>query len=103
MTAARQIENEAPGEGMRPTQKPEILEEPEWMAQLATTNLAGIFARAPKAVQFVRDHPNTVPSKMPAALDKAGLLVREGDKPMVRNYSMDGTTPWGRPEELLIK
>ena len=103
VTVARQIEDGVPSGGMRPVEKPEILEEPEWMAELATTNLAGLFVRAPKAVQFALANPNTVPSKMPGALNDAGLLVQEDGKPMVRKYSMDGTTPWGRPETLLIK
>ena len=103
VAVARLIEAGAPAGGKRPTQDPEILDEPEWMSELASTNLAGIFVRAPKALKWVVGNPHTVPSKMPAALDEAGLLVHEGDKPRVRHYSMDGTTPWGPPEVLLIR
>jgi hypothetical protein len=96
VTVARQAAAGVSSPDMRWTHRPDIEDEPEWMAELASTDLAGIFVRGPKALKFVRDNPTMVPSRIPGALDQAGLLVKEGDKPVKRNYSMSGETPWGR-------
>jgi hypothetical protein len=103
VAVARLIEAGVPHEGMRPTQNPEIRDEPEWMAELPGANIAGIFARAPKAIQFIRANPTSIPGKIPGALDDAGLLVRENGKPVKRHYSLKDQTPWGHRDQLLIR
>lgn len=103
VAVARLIEAGLPHEGMRPSKKPELNEEPEWMAQLASSGIAGILVRAPKFIGFARAHLTAIPSKIPGALDDAGLLVRENGKPVKRHYSMNAETPWGRRDQLLIR
>jgi hypothetical protein len=103
VAVVRLIEAGVPHEGMSPTQNPEIRDEPEWMAELAEADIAGIFARAPKAIQFVRANPTSIPGKIPGALDEAGLLVRENGTPVKRHYSLKAETPWGHRDQLLIR
>jgi len=103
VTVARLIEAGVPHEGMRPTHKPELQTEPEWMVELASADIAGIFVRAPKAIQFVRANPTSIPSKIPGALDDAGLLVRENGKPVRHRYSLKTETPWGHRDQLLVR
>jgi hypothetical protein len=103
VAVARLIEKGLPHEGMRPTETPEFQEEPKWMTELADANIAGIFARAPQAVRYARSNPTVIPSKIPGVLDAAGLLVREGEKPQKHHFTMDGETPWGHRDQLLIR
>ena len=103
VAVTRLIDSGTPHDGMRPTQTPWIGDEPEWMADLAHTNLAGIFVRSPKAVRFLLANPSVVPSEIPGALDKAGLLVQEDGEPLVHHYTINGQTPWGHRNQLLIK
>lgn len=103
VTTARLIEQGVPHEGIQPTQPPEIEDEPNWMAEMADTNIAGIFVRGPKMIGFVRANPTTVPGKIPGAMDEAGLLVREGDKAKKRQYTIGDETPWGPADQILIR
>lgn len=103
VTVARLIEAGVPHKGMRPTRKPELLEEPKWMTELASADMAGIFVRAPKAIQYICANPTLLPGWIPGALDEAGLLVREDGKPVKRHYSLETETPWGRRDQLLIR
>jgi hypothetical protein len=103
VAVARLIEEGVPHEGMRPTQAPKIDNEPEWLAELADADIAGIFARAPKTLRFVRANPTSIPGKIPGALDAAGLLVHENGKPIKRHYSMTAETPWAHRDHLLIR
>lgn len=103
VAVTRLIESGLPHEGMRPTRKPKIDDEPEWMAQLACTDIAGVFVRAPKVILFARANPTAIPDNIPDALDDAGLLVRENGKPIKRRYSMGSETPWGHRDQLLIR
>ena len=103
VTTARLIEAGYPHEGMRPTQKPEIPDEPQWMVELAGTNIAGVFLRGPKAISFVRANPTVIPSRIPGAMDEAGLLVRRDGKAVRQNFSIKNETPWGPRDHLLIR
>jgi hypothetical protein len=103
VTTARLIEAGHPHDGMRPTQKPEIHDEPQWMAELAATNIAGVFLRGPKAISFVRANPTAIPGKIPGALDEAGLLVRRDGKAVRQDFSIKDDTPWGPRDHLLIR
>jgi hypothetical protein len=103
VAVARLIEDGVPHEGMHPTQTPNIENEPEWLAELADANIAGIFARAPRTLRFVRANPTAIPGKIPGALDKAGLLERENGKQIKHHYSMKSETPWGHRDHLLIR
>ena len=42
-------------------------------------------------------------SDVAQALEDAGLLVMENDRPWYRRYSMQGDTPWGHRWQLLIR
>ncbi|UCH82612.1 MAG: hypothetical protein JSW50_08980 [Candidatus Latescibacterota bacterium] len=103
VAVARLIDAGVPHRGMRPTQTPNIENEPEWLAQLADADIAGIFARAPRTLKFVRANPTAIPGKIPGALNDAGLLVQENGKPKKRHYSMKSETPWGHRDHLLIR
>lgn len=103
VAVARLIEAGVPHEGIRPTQTPNIENEPEWLAQLADADIAGIFARAPKTLRFVRANPTAIPGRIPGALDKAGLLIQENGKPVKQRFSMKAETPWGHRDYLLIR
>jgi hypothetical protein len=99
----RLLESGQPAAGMAVPQMADIDEEPEWMGELASSDIAGLFARAPRAIRFARANPTVIPSKIPGALDEAGLLFREDGKPLRRRYSMSGETPWGHRDQLLIR
>ena len=103
VAVARLIEAGVPHDGMRTTQTPNIENEPEWLAELAGANIAGIFARAPKTLRFVRANPTAIPGKIPGALDEAGLLVRDNGKAVKHHFSMTSETPWGHRDQLLIR
>lgn len=103
VTTARLIEQGYPHGSMRPTQKPEIEDEPEWMAELARTNIAGVFLRGPKTLSFVREHPAAIPGKIPGELDAAGLVIRKDGKPWKQHFEISGNTPWGPADQLLIR
>ena len=103
VTVSRLLESGMPAEGMRSPEMADIDQEPAWMGELASSDIAGLFARAPRAIRFVRANPTVIPSKIPQALDEAGLLVRENGKPIRRHFSMSGETPWGHRDQLLIR
>ena len=103
VTTARLIEKGYPADGKRPTQNPEIKDEPEWMADMASANIAGIFLRGPKVISFAIDNPTAIPGKIPGALDKAGLLLREDGEVLKNHFTIGGDTPWGPADQLLIR
>jgi hypothetical protein len=103
VTTARLIEQGYPHGGMRPTQKPEIKDEPEWMTEMAEVNIAGVFLRGPKMISFVRKNPTSIPGKIPGELDAAGLLVRKDGKALKKHFTIDSDTPWGPADQLLIR
>jgi len=103
VTVSRLIERGVTAEGMRPTREANLEEDPEWMTQMAGASVAGLVVRAPRTLEFVIANPASIPGKIPGMLDKAGLLVREGDEPVSVRYSMDTVTPWGRPDQILIR
>ena len=103
LATSRLIEAGLPHAGMRPTRKPEIEDEPAWMTEMAGASIAGVFLRGPRMIRFVLANPTTIPSKIPGALDEAGLLVREGDEPVKRRYTIDAETPWGPADQVLIR
>jgi hypothetical protein len=74
-----------------------------WMAEVAGTDLGGLFMRAPLALRWLRANPQALPDRIPGALDEAGLVVRDGGKPVETHYSVSGLTPWGSVAENLIR
>jgi len=74
-----------------------------WMAELATTNLGGVFLRSPAAVRYLRKNPEAFPKKIPGKLEEAGLLLMEEGKPVKIHYSVGGRTPYGTLKENLIR
>ncbi|MCK4549582.1 MAG: hypothetical protein KAU49_05415, partial [Candidatus Krumholzibacteria bacterium] len=103
LTVARLIEAGYPADGARPTQKPEMVEEPAWMVELGSADIAGILMRTPKALAYARSNPTIIPGNIPKALEEAGLLVMEDGEPWSKRYSMQGDTPWGHRWQLLIR
>jgi hypothetical protein len=103
LTVARLIEAGYPHEGKRPTKRPEMIDEPEWMVELGSADIAGILMRTPKALAYARSTPTIIPGNIPKALEDAGLLVMENGKPWYKRYSMQGDTPWGHRWQLLIR
>ncbi len=103
VAVARLIERGLPHEGMRPTQKPELEEEPGWMDRLGRSGVKALFVYAPRVIIFARKHPTVIPSKIPKALDEAGLLVRADGKPIKKVFSIETETPWGRRDQILIR
>ena len=45
-----------------------------WMAEIAHTNLGGLFVRAPLAVRWLLGNPAAVPRNIPGRLEQAGLV-----------------------------
>lgn len=74
-----------------------------WMAEVADTDLGGLFMRAPLALRWLRANPQALPDRIPGRLDAAGLVVREGGKPVEIHYSASGMTPWGAMADNLIR
>lgn len=103
LTVARLIEAGHPADGARPTQKPEMADEPDWMIELGSADIAGILKRTPKALAYARANPTVIPGNIPKALEEAGLLLMEDGKPWNKRYSMQGDTPWGHRWQLLIR
>jgi hypothetical protein len=103
VTTARLIESGYNAGNMRPTQKPQLEDEPEWMKELAGASIAGVFLRGPRTISFVRSYPTAIPGRIPDALAKAGLLVRRDGKALRREFSIDNFTPWGPRDHLLIR
>ncbi len=103
LTVARLIEAGYPAGGARPTQKPEIIEEPAWMVELGSADIAGILKRTPKALAYARENPTVIPGNIPKALEEAGLLVMENGRPWNERYSIMDETPWGHRWQLLIR
>jgi hypothetical protein len=103
VTTARLIETGHEAGTMRPTQKPELEDEPEWMREMADASIAGVFLRGPRMISFVRSYPTAIPGRIPGALDDAGLLVRRDGKALRRDYSINSFTPWGPRDHLLIR
>ena len=65
--------------------------------------IAGVLLRGPKAISFVRENPTSIPGKIPGALNDAGLLVRQDGKVLKQHFAVDGDTPWGPADQLLIR
>jgi len=103
LTVARLIEAGYPADGARPTRTPEIADEPEWMVELGSADIAGILMRSPKALVYVLANPTVIPGNIPKALEDAGLLVMEDGSAWNKRYSMQGDTPWGHRWQLLIR
>ena len=103
LTVARLIEAGRPHEGKRPTQDPEMTDEPDWMVELGSADIAGILKRTPQALLFARNNPTIIPGNIPKALEDAGLLFMEDGRVWNRRYSMQGDTPWGHRWQLLIR
>ena len=103
LAVARLIEAGYPAGGARPTQKPEMVEEPAWMVELGSADIAGILKRTPRALAYARSNPTIIPGNIPKALEDANLLVMEDGEPWHMRYSMQGDTPWGHRWQLLIR
>ncbi|MFT5233904.1 MAG: hypothetical protein ACI9UQ_001946 [Candidatus Krumholzibacteriia bacterium] len=74
-----------------------------WMSELATTDLKGVFVRAPTALKYLRANPQILPSNIPGQLERAGLLQMQDGGPVKLHYSLYGTTPYGTLSENLIR
>jgi len=103
VSVARLIEAGHPAEGMRPAHAPELAEVPEWLAGMSGAGWGDILVNAPRALGFVRANPWVIPGKVPPLLDKAGLLVRDGDEPRQVFFSLETMTPWGHRDQLLVR
>lgn len=84
-------------------QSPHLGVQEEWMTELSSTNLGGLFLRSPAAVNYLRRNPGSFPKRIPGRLDAAGLLQRRDDRPLKAHYSLDGTTPYGSLDDNLIR
>jgi len=82
---------------------PELGEQEKWMTDLASTDLKGIFLRAPDAIRYLREHPEGWPKNIPKQLEKAGLLELENGKVKKIVYRIDKVTPYGTLKGNLIK
>jgi hypothetical protein len=103
VTVSRLLEQGMQAPGMRPTSKPELIDDPEWMTELAGAGWGKILMSAPRALGFMRKNPWIVPGKVTGLLDDAGLLVHEDGKRRKNHYSLETTTPWGHRDQLLTR
>jgi hypothetical protein len=102
VAAARLAERGHARPGRRPLDLAGIDHVPQWMTDLATTSVAGLFLRGPKMIAYVRRYPTTIPGKIPRQLDAAGLLLRRDGKPVKTAFTIR-ETPWGPSHHLLIR
>jgi hypothetical protein len=65
-----------------------------WMKTAAHASLRRVFLSAPAALRFVSRNPQAIPSRIPAQLDEAGLLVRRKGKPWEIRYGRNATRPY---------
>jgi hypothetical protein len=70
------------------------------MTEMAHMTTWEIFLVAPKAVDYLIDNVTVIPTKVPRALEQAGLLA--GDAKAV-HYSLAGTAPYGDLRSILIR
>ncbi|HEX6789833.1 MAG TPA: hypothetical protein VF247_00860 [Candidatus Krumholzibacteria bacterium] len=103
VTTSRLAEQGHAHRGGRAIDMAGITEIPEWMNELAGSNVAGLFLRGHHMIAFVRRYPSSVPGNIPKQLDRAGLLVRENGKPVKSQFTIDGETPWGPAHRLLVR
>jgi hypothetical protein len=103
VATARLIERGYLHEGQGLARSSDITGEPEWMRGLANESILGLFLQGPRALAFVRNNPTTIPGNIPGALDEAGLLVRNGGNAVKLHFEIEGQTPWGPAETLLIR
>ena len=103
LTVARLLESGVDARGKRPTQDPKIKREPLWMAELSGSGILGVLSKAPQAIYFIHNNPTSIPGNIPDALDEAGLLARKDDKKVEKRFSINGMTPWGHRDQLLIR
>ena len=103
VATARLIEQGHAHDGMRLVKIAGINDIPEWMTELANASVAGLFLRGPKMIAFVHKYPSAIPGEIPKQLDRAGLLLREGRKPVKRDFKINGETPWGPASRLLTR
>ena len=95
LAAQRMVERGEDG-GFEAAKLPEpALGEPQpWMKEVTSTDLLGIFMRAPAALRFLLTHPESVPSQLPDELDAAGLLEHRDGKRVEIVYGRDETRPY---------
>jgi hypothetical protein len=65
-----------------------------WMKTAAHADLRRVFLSAPAALRFLSRNPQAIPSRIPAQLDAAGLLVRKDSKPWETRYGRKATRPY---------
>lgn len=84
-------------EGIVPDKLPSpILHEPEpWMEDMASANLKGLFLRAPLALRYIVQYPETLPNRIADELAEAGLVEQQDGKARARQYSRSATRPYG--------
>lgn len=83
--------------------RPDLGTQEKWMTELASTDMKGIFLRAPAALKYLREHPEGFPKNIPKQLEKAGLLEMENGKVKKFHYQIDKVTPYGTLEANLIR
>jgi hypothetical protein len=103
VTVSRLLEQGVEAPGMRPTGEPELIDDPQWMTDLAAAGWGRILMSAPRALGFMRQNPWIVPGNVTKLLDDAGLLVHDDGKRRETHYSLETTTPWGHRDQLLIR
>ena len=103
VATVRLIESGHTHAGGRPVKIADIDEIPEWLTDLAKTNVAGLFLRGPRMLAYVHKYPSAIPGEIPKELDRAGLLVRENGKPRKSNFTAEGETPWGPANRIMIR
>jgi len=75
-----------------------------WMIEMAHTDLPGLFLRAPFALWWLVRHQSAIPTRGPAALEKAGLLRRDAEgKPVSRHYTLPEAGPYGDIRRNLLR
>jgi len=96
LVAASRLVQRGHSDGIVLDKLPEpVLHEPEpWMSDMAGSSLKGLFLRAPLALRYIISHPETLPNKIPDEFAEAGLVVEQGGKAQVREYSRSGIRPY---------
>lgn len=98
LTATKRMIHQGFTEGLdqHKVPKPFMGQATDWMQSMATTNLWGLFVRAPLALKYVVRHPESVPDKIPDELAAAGLIEKRDGKAWVTKYAHHGTSPYDR-------
>lgn len=83
--------------------QPHLGGEEPWMLEMSDASAGGMLLKSPLALSWLRSHPFAIPREIPGRLDRAGLVRRIEGERVEAHYSATELTPYGLPDEHLIR